>query len=151
MPWNTFANTIMRTSGILVEKRGLISKIPISLITLLLYVAISEGIVLAFIMVIFAVAANLSGMTFTANMLYMPVLICQQQLIAFCIGSGVAILTVFMRDLREVVGIVLQVWFWLTPIVYVVDILPQMVQNLQWLNPAFWFVDGFHRILIFNT
>ena len=62
----------------------------------------------------------------------------------------VATLQVFIRDLQEVVAVVLFIWFWLNPIVYVVDILPEWVRHLLVLNPSYWFIDGYQHIFIYQ-
>jgi lipopolysaccharide transport system permease protein len=42
---------------------------------------------------------------------------------------------VFFRDVAQLVGVLLQFWFWLTPIVYPADIVPERFQGLLALNP----------------
>lgn len=59
-----------------------------------------------------------------------------------------------MRDIGQVVPVVLQAMFWVTPIVYTIDILPQQTRDLFKLNPLFplvsayqgYFFTGVHRI-----
>jgi lipopolysaccharide transport system permease protein len=55
---------------------------------------------------------------------------------------------VFLRDLREVVTIGFQIWFWFTPIVYVFDILPDLAQQILFWNPALAFISAYHDIFI---
>jgi lipopolysaccharide transport system permease protein len=57
-----------------------------------------------------------------------------QQLLAYAVGLILAVLTVFIRDMKEIVGIVLQLWFWFTPIVYVKEILPGWVKKFIVFN-----------------
>ena len=59
-------------------------------------------------------------------------------------------MTVFLRDLKEVVGIILQLWFWFTPIVYVSSILPDVVKRVLVYNPAFIITESYHRIFVFD-
>jgi lipopolysaccharide transport system permease protein len=74
-----------------------------------------------------------------------------QQLLAYAVGLILAVLTVFIRDLKEVVGIVLQVWFWFTPIVYVKEILPEWVKKFIVFNPVFILADSFQNIFLRNS
>ena len=80
----------------------------------------------------------------------LPFLFLLQQLFAFGFGLLTATLTVFIRDLREVVGIVLQLWFWFTPIVYVSQILPDVVKKIMIYNPAYVLIESYHSIFVFN-
>jgi lipopolysaccharide transport system permease protein len=73
-----------------------------------------------------------------------------QQIFAFGIGLLAATLTVFVRDLKEVIGIVLQLWFWFTPIVYVKEILPDLVKKLIVFNPIYVLIESYHRIFVFG-
>ena len=55
----------------------------------------------------------------------------------FTLGLGIFLgtLNVFFRDVGQLTGIVLQFWFWLTPIVYVFDSLPEAARNALQYNP----------------
>ena len=62
-----------------------------------------------------------------------------------------ATLVVFVRDLKEVVGIILQLWFWFTPIVYVSDILPDFAKKVAMFSPAYIITEAYHRIFVFQA
>jgi lipopolysaccharide transport system permease protein len=65
------------------------------------------------------------------------------------LGLLVAVLNVFFRDVAHVTAIVLRLWFWLTPIVYPVTILPDWVRFwVQVINPMTSLVDGYQRVLL---
>ena len=55
----------------------------------------------------------------------------------FSIGLGmtIGVLNVFFRDVGQLYGVILQFWFWLTPIVYPASILPETMQKLMFYNP----------------
>jgi lipopolysaccharide transport system permease protein len=71
---------------------------------------------------------------------------------AFAIGLGMVlgVLNVFFRDVGQFFGIFLQFWFWLTPIVYPVNILPTSVQNVMAYNPMTPLIAGFQAALVFG-
>ncbi len=60
------------------------------------------------------------------------------------------VLNVFMRDIGQVVPIVIQFLFWMTPIVYVKDILPPAFQSIIRINPLYWLVENYHRIMVYD-
>ena len=66
------------------------------------------------------------------------------------LGVFLAILNVFLRDIYQIMGIVLQFWFWMTPVVYVRQIIPEPYQKLFFLNPMAGLVAGFQDILLYN-
>jgi lipopolysaccharide transport system permease protein len=53
--------------------------------------------------------------------------------------------------MKEIVGIVLQLWFWFTPIVYVKEILPGWVKKFIVFNPVFILADSFQNIFLRNS
>jgi len=68
----------------------------------------------------------------------------------FSVGLGMVlgVLNVFFRDVGQFFNIALQFWFWLTPIVYPADILPQQVRSLLVYNPMAPLIQAYQGILV---
>ena len=60
------------------------------------------------------------------------------------------VLNVFFRDVGQFFAIVLQFWFWLTPIVYPISVVPESLRFLIMFNPMTYFVGAYQSILV-NT
>jgi lipopolysaccharide transport system permease protein len=58
------------------------------------------------------------------------------------------VLSVFLEDLRELVPVLMQFWFWLTPIVYVLSILPDWLASLLRFNPFFPLANAYRSIVL---
>ena len=101
-------------------------------------------------MLIYVIFLLATGVGLHKTIIFLPFIYLAQQILAYSLGFLVGILQVFIRDLKEVVGLVIFLWFWLNPIVYVVQILPEYVQQILIFNPSFWFIDAFHDILVFQ-
>ena len=73
-------------------------------------------------------------------------------LLQTAIGLGIGVLTgtvnVFFRDVGQAMNVVLQFWFWMTPIVYPVTIVPEGLRHLFEWNPMFHIISGYQRIAI---
>ena len=54
----------------------------------------------------------------------------------------------FTSNLAQAVGVVMQFWFWLTPIVYVIDVVPERLIPLFTSNPMFALMTGYQRIVV---
>ena len=67
---------------------------------------------------------------------------------AFFAVFGLAILSVFLRDIREFINVIVQLWFWLTPVVYVITILPEPYRRLISLNPFFTVVNSYRDLIV---
>jgi len=57
---------------------------------------------------------------------------------------------VFIRDIGQVMSIILQFWFWLTPIVYMISIVPEKFHWLIMINPMTSITMGYHDILLYD-
>jgi lipopolysaccharide transport system permease protein len=150
IPWTVFANGLARGSSVFLDKRHIISKIKVSLPSLLLYVNLSETITFVITSALFAVVLACLGFKPSPHFWALPFIYYLQVLLTFGLGLLCAVLTVFIRDLKEVVGVGLQVWFWFTPIVYVPDILPGYARSLMAFNPAYIIIESYQRIIVFH-
>lgn len=148
LPWTAFANTISRSSNIFVEKKFIITKIPIQLPILPLSIVLSESITFFVSLFFFTVILLLLGIVPSKFVILLPIIFGMQQLLAFSFGLLLATLNVFIRDIKEIVNIVIQIWFWFTPIVYVKDILPKTVKDLLVINPAYSFIHFYQNVFV---
>lgn len=71
-------------------------------------------------------------------------------LIVFAMGIGflTSALNVFLRDLSHIVGILLQLFFWMTPIVWNLKMMPASIRIFFKLNPMYYIVQGYRDSLI---
>lgn len=150
VPWTLFASTVSRTSTLFVDKKHIITKIRVSLPTLPLYIVMSESITFIITLSFYIIFLIITGTQLHKTLILLPFIFLIQQIFAFALGFFIAILHVFIRDLKEVIGIVLQLWFWFTPIVYVVDIVPDYVKGYFSYNPTYMFVKAYQDIFIFG-
>lgn len=150
IPWTAFANTVTRSSTVFLDKKHIISKIRIDLATLPIFIVLSETITFCVTFMIFLGILSLTGYLFTPLLLLIPLVYIVQQVFAYALGFFLAMLVVFFRDLKEVVSILFQVWFWFTPIVYVYQILPQLAQDMLIWNPMLSVVSAYHDIFVYQ-
>ena len=92
---------------------------------------VNFGIVFSLYLVFLALIGHWPGVALLA---VLPLLALQ---VLFTLGLGIFLgtLNVFFRDVGQLTGIVVQFWFWLTPIVYVFDSLPEAARNVLQHNP----------------
>ncbi len=150
LPWTAFVNTVSRSATVFVDKKSVISKINISLPSLPLYIVMSESITFLITLFIYISFLVMTGTPLKKTLIFLPAIYLVQQIFAFSLGFLIAIFHVFIRDLKEITGIVLQIWFWFTPIVYVYDILPEFAKKMVAYNPAFYFVKSYQDIFVLN-
>ena len=150
VPWTAFANTVTRSSTVFLDKKHIISKIHVDLPTMPLFIVLSETITFVVTLMIFFFILLLTGYSFSPYLVFIPIVYLIQQLFAYALGFFFAIFVVFLRDLKEVVAIGTQIWFWFTPIVYVFTILPSFAQQLIIWNPTLAFISAYHDMFVYQ-
>ncbi len=78
--------------------------------------------------------------------LYYLLLLCT---LALGIGWIVSALNVFIRDIGQIVSVILQIGFWATPVFWDIAIMPHKVQQIVKLNPMFYVVQGYRDSFIY--
>lgn len=148
LTWGLFTEIVSRSQTVFIENANLLKKLSfprlclpiVTVLGALLNFAIVFGLFTTFLLV----SGNFPGWSYLA---LAPVLAI---LVVFSVGLGVAlgVLNVFFRDVGLLFGIVLQFWFWFTPVVYPVTILPEFARRLLVLNPMAGLMLACQRILV---
>ena len=113
--------------------------LPISLVT-------SEGVNFLISTIIILGFVIFGGIGLSFNILWYFVIVAIQFVVSIGVAFIVSSLTVYFRDLLHILGILMQLLFYATPIVYAVDSVPA---NLQWIvkiNPMSYLIDGYRNI-----
>ncbi len=151
IPWLAFANTVSRSSTVYLDKKHIISKVNLSLFRLPMFIVISETITFLITMAIFLGFLLVIDYQLSLAMLILPFIYVVQQVFAFALGFIIAQLTVFIRDLKEFTAIAMQIWFWFTPIVYVVAIVPGSLSQLMVYNPVYSFIKIWQSVFVYHS
>jgi lipopolysaccharide transport system permease protein len=149
--WQFFAEVLGRMQNIFLEQSNLLTKANFPRTSLPLYVVLSASINYVILMLIFIGFLIITGRAPNISIIgIIPLLIIQQ---TFAIGLGIflATLNVFFRDIAHGMGIVLQFWFWLTPIVYPVQIVPEKLNWILEINPMTWIIQGYQNIFLYGS
>ncbi|SEM61836.1 lipopolysaccharide transport system permease protein [Pseudomonas sp. ok272] len=150
LAWGLFAEITLRCQNMFLENANLLKKISFPKICLPVIVLLNAGINFAIIIALFVgfllITGRLPGMALLA---LIPLVALQ---ILFCAGLGMVlgVLNVFFRDVGQFYGIVLQFWFWLTPIVYPISILPEPIQRLLQLNPLTGLMSSYQNLFVYG-
>lgn len=148
LTWGLFAELTTRSQGVFIDNANLIKKISFPRICLPMIVVLNSllnfSIIFSLFCVFLVVSNNFPGWPFLA---IFPVLLIQ---IVFALGLGMVlgVLNVFFRDVGQFFTILIQFWFWMTPIVYPVTILPPRIHALLPANPMAGIIGAYQTILV---
>ncbi|MBP0049721.1 ABC transporter permease [Marinobacterium sp. AK62] len=146
--WGLFADLVLRLQRAFLEHGALLKKVkvPVACLPVLALVnaLVNFLIVFALFLAFLLLTGNLPGVELVA---LVPLLLLQ---LLFSIGLGMTlgILHVFFRDVGELLGVILQFWFWLTPIIYPAGILPDFARDLLHFNPLSGLMAGYQSVLV---
>ena len=144
------ADLITKLVGVFTENAEQIKKISFPKICLAAIAVgislINNGLLLVAIFFIFASLGYLPG----HYVAWLPLLMLVTTMLATGVGLVLGVLNVFVRDVGQVVPVVLQVLYWLTPIVYGVEMLGDGARRLVESNPLYPLVASFQNVIAFN-
>ena len=148
LPWTFFAAAIGTSGGSLVGSSHLVSKvyfprliIPLSSVGAgLVDLLISTGILL--LMMLYY------GVGWSWNLLAAPLLLLFVVFTALGVGTLLSALTVAYRDFTHLTPFMVQIWLYITPVIFPVSLVPERWQWLLYLNPMTGLVEGFRAAFL---
>jgi len=148
LPWGAFADCIIRGTNALVSNATYLKKMPIPEQVFVAQAAVTATLGMLIALALIVVAAPILGQSPDWTWLLLPIVAVLWQALGFGLSLVLATLNVFFRDTAQVVSVVLQIWFWSLPIVYLEDLLPGAYRELLVLNPAYPFVKALRELLL---
>ena len=150
LAWSLFIEVISRCLTLFIDNGHLLKKIVFPRLCLPLIVMGSALLnsVLLFLAVlgVFGLLGHWPGV----QIIWVPALLAITLTLALSIGLILGVLNVFMRDIGQVVPIILQLGFWFTPIVYSIDVIPQVFRQFLVFNPLLPIVQGLQNAMLYN-
>lgn len=150
MPWSAFAALIARSASLLRTSSGFILNNALPEEYLFLRSAMDGGVLALISAVLVVVAAAILGEPHPSTWALIPAVVLLFMLCAAGIGMAVGVCGVFVRDMEPSIDLVLRLWFWVTPIVYVPSILPESLSGLVRFNPAYPYIHAMQSLVLNN-
>ncbi|KCZ70518.1 putative permease [Candidatus Methanoperedens nitroreducens] len=150
LPWAAFSESVMRASRSIVDNKNYIKKVPFPSEIFPVYTILSEFvnllIGLAIFMVLFVI---LKGMP-SIYIVLLPIGIILQMMFTLSLSLVFSSATVFFRDTPQILGSLFMIWFWGTPIVYTINVIPESVRWIAYLNPAYYMLEIYRAMLFYG-
>ncbi len=151
LPWSAFAECINRGTSAFIANAMYLRKLPIPEQVFAAQVALSTAIGLALSFSTLIVIAAVLGHTPSWHWVLLPVPLCLLVGMGFGLGMMFGTLNAFIRDVGQAVPIVLQVWFWLYPVVYHASNLRTGFRRVIPYNPVYPFMESIRALFIART
>ena len=148
LPWAYFSQAITRSGTSLVSSANLVTKVyfprmllPLSaIVSPLIDFLLSMGLLFGLLMY--------AGIPLTWKVITLPIFILIAMLTATGVGLFVSATNVKYRDVGHAIPFVVQIWMFVSPIVYPVSLVPERWKLLYGLNPMVGVIDGFRWALL---
>ena len=148
LTWNYFVEVLLRSQTVFLEQANMLKKVNFPRVTLPVYVFLSASVNFLIVWTLFLGFLLVSGRWPGRVLIALVPLLVIQQVLAVGLGLALGVTNVFFRDVAQAVGVGLQFWFWLTPIVYPVSAVPEIVRGAMAWNPLYGLVDAYQRIVV---
>ena len=151
VPWAYFSNSLMLTTGSLIQNSNLLSKVFFPRLVLPMSTVLSTLVdfFIAFILVI--VLMIWYQVSPTIWVLFLPVLLMLMVVLSVSLGSLFTALAIQYRDVRHGISFLVQGMMYASPVVYPVSIIPDKYRLIYGLNPMAGVIEGFRSALLGST
>jgi lipopolysaccharide transport system permease protein len=148
LPWLAVSDALARSSSVLIEQTPLIKKVVFPSEILPIHLVLSAIIVEIVGLAVFLAVVMIGGRLPGWSLLTLPVVMVLQFFFTAGVAWLLATLAIYLRDVRQVVGLGLTLWMFLTPIVYPASLVPARFQWVLDLNPMTAVVDAYRAALL---
>jgi lipopolysaccharide transport system permease protein len=151
LPWLALSEAVGRAPFVMVEHRSFIKKLVFPVETLPINLVVSGLVTEFFGIILFVLALLIVRGRIPLTAVYLPALLIPQMLLTAGICWFLAALGVFVRDLAQINGYLVTIWFFITPICYAeatLNSLPAAAVAILTKNPAYVLVRGYRSILL---
>lgn len=150
LPWIFFSTSVQVSAGTIIANKDLVKKIYFPRVILPLSVVTSGLMNLLFGFIIVFISLIVSKIGITIAIIYLPIVIIIEYVITLAFSLLVSALNVYFRDLEHILGIAMMAWFYFTPIIFPVEMIPKEYLKYFFLNPMTPIIVSFRDILYYG-
>lgn len=151
IPWIFFSSSLTGGASCILAQKEMVKKIyfprevlPISLVTCQLVNMFLSLVVVFAVLIISGKGVNLAVLP------YLVPVVLVEYMLALGIAFITSAVTVYMRDLEHILLIVSMAWQFLTPVMYSIDMVPEQIRSVFYLNPMSSVIIAYRDILYYK-
>lgn len=151
LPWTFFADSLGQGSGAIIYNAEMVKKIYFPREVLVIAEVNAKLINMLLSFLVMAVFLVISRIGFSIQLLYLPILVFTEYIMALGFAFLFASITVYLRDVEYIVNVILMAWIWGTPIMYDLGAVKDPVlYRLLMINPMTTVISNYHYIFYFH-
>jgi len=150
LPWSFLMTGINFGVPSLVNNMSLLTKIYFP--REVLPVAAVCGTVVDFMIgfIFYLILLTIYGSHISIMYLWVPIILLAEIILVIGLVLMFSAMNVFFRDIRFIVPLFVQLWFYASPVIYPMSIVPEWLQPFYALNPMVGILDSFRRVMLLN-
>lgn len=151
IPWIFFSTCVSGGAGCILVQQDMVKKIyfPRQVLPIAYTTSQFVNMVLSFVVVFAVLIVTGKGINF-AVLIYLPIIMIVEYALALGMVFVFSALTVYLRDTEYILGIVSMAWQFLTPVMYSVDMVPEELRGVFYLNPMTSIIVAYRDILYYK-
>ncbi len=148
--WSAFSTLFNRVAMVFIEKGDLLKKINVPAYSFMISVLIVEFLLFLISMGLGILFLIIINHPVNLKFLYLLPVMVLESFFGFFLGVIFSLFVPFFKDLKEVIPILLQLWFWITPIVYVKEMIYDKFPYIVDYNPAYFFIEFYQNLFLYS-
>nr|WP_245817220.1 ABC transporter permease [Hydrococcus rivularis] len=149
LPWIAFTGGLTQAAGSVVGQPNLVKKVVFPLALLPLVPILSMFVESSFGLMLLIIFVAVTSHTLHTTLALLPLIWLTQLSLTAGLGYLSAGLTVFLRDIPQTLGVILNIWMYLTPIIYPASAIPQEWRSwVFWLNPMTAIAEVYRDLIL---
>lgn len=150
LPWIFFSSALSSATDSVVNASSLVTKVYFPREILPTAAVLTKLVELGFGLMILSVLMLYYGRLPETTSLWMPLLFFIHLVFTLGLSYPLAALNLYFHDVRFLVGVALLLWFYLTPIIYPVSLVPAKYEIIFDLNPNALFINAYRRVILYG-
>jgi lipopolysaccharide transport system permease protein len=151
VPWTLLATSLTDMTQSLVQNMNLVTKIyfprEVLPVAAMLARLMDFGVAITlYILLILFYQVPISPIV----LLYLPIILVTQLALIMGLGLAFAAMNVFYRDVQPLLTLGIQIWFYASPIIYPVSLVPEQLRPIYYLNPMTGLLEGYRSVLLYQ-
>jgi ABC-type polysaccharide/polyol phosphate export permease len=149
--WRWLASSIQTAVRSISSQSSIITQVYLPKATFPICTVVSQMVNFGFGMAVIALCLIFFHVRPGMANLWLPFIIGVQFLFMLAISLAVAFASIFIRDIEMIMGHVLRLWFYGTPVIWYADMMPESAKWVLALNPMACFLSGYRNVIIHNS
>ena len=146
LPWGFFSQSVLESTESIIGNWGLVTKVPIPVQVFPWVGVLTNFITLLLATPVILAVALLSGAPVGWSLMALPLILLALLGFTYAISLIAAVLSVWLRDLKHLITIGMQIWFYATPVLYLESMIPDSYRWIGMFNPLSAYFGALHGL-----